>query len=102
MVSQRVGYNWATKHRVIICASSPAPVSKGNVKEPDGIGTCSGFYYRRTLNLGNLNLTEREGCLAFAPEKDIVFIILDRKQTCLWLWRRYIFYNYSLTTQTSL
>ena len=71
-------------------------------KEPCGIGTCRGFYYRWTLNLGNLNLIECEGCLAFAPEKDIIFTILDRKQTCPWLWRRHIFYDYSLTTQTSL
>ena len=71
-------------------------------KEPGGIGTCRGFYYRWTLNLGNPNLIECEGCLAFAPEKDIIFTILDRKQTCPWLWRRHIFYDYSLTTQTSL
>ena len=61
-------------------------------KEPGGIWTCSGFYHRRTLNLGNPNLIECEGCLAFASEKDIIFIILDSKQTCTWLWRRHIFY----------
>ena len=28
----RVGHTWATKHRVTICASCPAPISTGNVK----------------------------------------------------------------------